>query len=51
VVVVSTPVDLRRVIRLDRPSVRVTYEIEERSKPDLREILTVWTEKVKGEEG
>lgn len=51
VVVVSTPVDLRRVIRLDRPSVRVTYEIEERSKPDLREILTVWTEKVKGEKG
>jgi predicted GTPase len=29
VVVVGTPIDLRRVVKLDKPSVRVRYELEE----------------------
>ncbi len=39
VVVVATPIDIRRIIRLNKPAVRVSYEIEERSKPTLEEIL------------
>ncbi len=38
-VVIGTPIDLRRVVKIDRPAVRVTYELEETTRPDLREIL------------
>ncbi len=42
VVVIGTPVDLRRVIALRRPAVRVRYEIRERTRPTLEEILSGW---------
>ncbi len=35
VVVVATPIDLGRVLKLNKPSVRVGYEIEEITKPSL----------------
>lgn len=38
-VIIATPVDLRRLIALDKPSVRVRYELEERTQPDLETIL------------
>ena len=38
-VVIGTPIDLRRVISIDKPSVRVTYVLEETTKPDLPELL------------
>lgn len=38
-VVIGTPVDLNRVIRIGRPAVRVRYELEEIGKPDLGEVL------------
>lgn len=38
-VLVATPIDLTRVIKLDKPSVRVTYEVEEVSRPGLRDRL------------
>lgn len=41
-VVIGTPVDLRRLLRLDRPAVRVTYELEERTRPGLREVVDAW---------
>ncbi len=42
VVVFGTPADLRKVLRnLNKPAVRVTYEIEERT-PQLREIVEDW---------
>ena len=34
VVLVATPIDLARTITIDKPSVRVTYEIEETGEPD-----------------
>ncbi|HEX9917376.1 MAG TPA: cyclic 2,3-diphosphoglycerate synthase [candidate division Zixibacteria bacterium] len=40
VVVIATPIDLRRVLKIEKPSVRVTYELQEISKPDLKDILT-----------
>ncbi|MBI4401540.1 MAG: GTPase [Nitrospirae bacterium] len=38
-VIVATPVDLRRVIRIKQPTCRVTYELEERGEASLREAL------------
>jgi predicted GTPase len=38
-VVIATPVDLRRVLRIDKPTARVTYELEEMSKPGLADLL------------
>jgi predicted GTPase len=39
-VIIGTPVDLRRVIKIDKPSVRVRYELAEITRPDLRDVLT-----------
>ena len=38
-VVIGTPIDLRRVITITKPSVRVTYTLQETTKPDLGDIL------------
>ncbi len=38
-VLVATPIDLARVIKIDRPNLRVTYEVEELAKPGLAELL------------
>lgn len=40
VVVVATPIDIGRIMKLNKTIVRVSYEIEERSKPTLEEILS-----------
>ena len=38
-VLIATPIDLARVIKLDRPNLRVTYEVEELTEPGLAELL------------
>jgi predicted GTPase len=38
-VLVATPIDLRRVIRIDKPALRVGYELQEIGKPDLEDVL------------
>ncbi len=38
-VLIATPIDLARVIKIDKPSLRVTYEVEELTHPGLAEIL------------
>jgi len=38
-VLIATPIDLARVIKLSKPSLRVTYEVEELTHPGLAEIL------------
>jgi predicted GTPase len=43
-VLVATPVDLVRLLRLTKPSLRVTYEIEDRSRPTLADILRSFTD-------
>jgi predicted GTPase len=40
-VVVGTPIDLRRLLRLNKPAVRVTYELRERTAPGLADALRV----------
>jgi predicted GTPase len=39
-VVIGTPIDLRRVIQIAKPSVRVRYVLDEVTRPDLEEVLT-----------
>jgi len=38
-VIIGTPIDLRKLITINKPVVRVTYEIQEIGKPDLRDVL------------
>jgi predicted GTPase len=38
-VIIGTPVDLRRLLSLNKPAVRAKYELKEVSKPDIEEIL------------
>lgn len=38
-VVIGTPIDLRRIVNIKKPSVRVTYELQEIGKPTLADIL------------
>jgi predicted GTPase len=38
-VLIGTPIDLRRIIDLDKPALRVTYRLEEVGEPTLRDIL------------
>lgn len=38
-VVIGTPIDLTRIIKIDKPAVRVGYELQEIGKPDLAQVL------------
>ncbi|MBN1812935.1 MAG: GTPase [Anaerolineae bacterium] len=38
-VIVATPIDLRRVVTIDKPSQRVRYEMQEIGRPDLSNVL------------
>jgi len=40
IVVVGTPIDLRKVVDIKKPTVRVKYSIEETGKPTLKEIIS-----------
>jgi predicted GTPase len=39
VVLIGTPVDLRRMIQLDKPALRVSYKLQEVGEPTLADIL------------
>jgi predicted GTPase len=38
-VLIGTPIDLRRVIELDKPALRVTYRLQELGEPTLADVL------------
>lgn len=38
-VLIATPIDLRRVVTIDKPSQRVRYEMQEIGRPDLADVL------------
>ncbi len=44
-VIIGTPIDLRRVIKIRKPSVRVRYDLAEITKPDLGQILDEFLKK------
>jgi predicted GTPase len=46
-VVIGTPIDLAKIVHLSKPSVRVGYELEERSKPGLESCLAKIFAKIK----
>lgn len=39
VVVIGTPIDLNRVVKINRPTVRVGYELQEIGSPNLDQVL------------
>jgi predicted GTPase len=38
-VVIATPMDLRRLIRITKPTVRVSYDVEDRRRPTLTDVM------------
>jgi len=38
-VVIGTPIDLNRIIKINKPNTRVTYDLQEIGRPDLNEII------------
>jgi predicted GTPase len=39
-VIVATPIDLRRIVKINRPSQRVRYELQEIGRPTLQDVLS-----------
>ena len=39
VVLIGTPIDLRKLVNLNKPAMRVTYELHEIGKPDFKDVL------------
>ena len=39
IVLAGTPIDLNRVLTVNKPIVRVFYKLEETTKPDMEDIL------------
>jgi predicted GTPase len=40
IVIIGTPIDLSRIIKINKKSIRVKYELQEIGKPDLEEVLS-----------
>ncbi|KPJ53585.1 GTPase [candidate division TA06 bacterium DG_24] len=45
-VIIATPVDLRKIISLDRPAARVTYELREIGSPNLEMVIDEFLERL-----
>ncbi len=45
VVVIGTPIDLTRIVKINKPTARVFYDLQEIGKPDLDGILTDFVKK------
>jgi len=39
VVIIGTPIDLRKIIKIKKPAVRVNYDLQEIGKPTLEDVL------------
>ena len=46
-VIIGTPIDLRRFLKINKPTVRIKYDIQEIGKPDLEEALENFLQKEK----
>jgi len=44
-VIIATPIDLGRIIKINKPSVKVDYDLQEIGKPDLNELIGDFLEK------
>jgi len=50
-VIIGTPIDLSRIVTMNKPSVRVSYELEEVGTPDLKTVLTAFVSTLKKSKG
>jgi predicted GTPase len=46
-VIIATPIDLARVIDIDKPNTRVEYELQEIGRPDMEDVLNEFIAKIK----
>jgi predicted GTPase len=46
-VIIGTPINLKRIVKMNKPAVRVSYELEEIGSPDLTAILRVFASSLK----
>lgn len=46
-VIIATPIDLNRIIKIKKPNTRVYYDLQEIGKPDLSEVLDEFVSKYK----
>jgi predicted GTPase len=46
-VVIATPIDLNRIVKIKKPNTRVYYDLQEIGKPDLNEIIAAFLKKHK----
>ncbi|MFX0108052.1 MAG: GTPase, partial [Candidatus Hodarchaeota archaeon] len=44
-VIIGTPIDLGRLIKINKPSVRIRYDLQEIGKPNLEDILSEFAKK------
>jgi predicted GTPase len=44
-VVIATPIDLQRIIKIDKPTVKIGYDLQEIGSPNLVEILNEFVKK------
>jgi predicted GTPase len=47
VVIIGTPIDLNRIIKINKPTVNVTYELQEIGSPNLQMVLEEFVKKMK----
>jgi predicted GTPase len=47
VVVIGTPIDLNRIVKINKPTVNVTYELQEIGSPNLQMVLEAFVKKIK----
>lgn len=43
IVIIGTPIDLKRIVKIKKPALRVTYELEEIGEPNLGTLLREFT--------
>jgi predicted GTPase len=46
-VVIATPIDLKRIIKINKPATRVYYDLQEIGDPDLSQVLAEFMKKFK----
>jgi len=47
-VVIATPIDLQRVIKINKPCTKVEYNLQEIGRPDMDDVLAGFIKKIKG---
>lgn len=45
-VIIGTPIDLNRLIKINKPNTRVYYDLQEIGKPDLNDLLNDFVKKI-----